>query len=178
VVFSGRLGRPYREGDRLDPVTDYGRAKVDAERAVAELARGAVIVRTSLIVAGGEPNLQERPALEAAAGRAPYAFFTDELRCPIAVADVAAALIEIAHLPLVGPLHVAGADAVSRYELACLIAEANGLPTDRIPATSGSVAAGRPADCRLDSSLARRLLRTPLRGVRGVLRPGPPSPMV
>ncbi|MEA2428349.1 MAG: dTDP-4-dehydrorhamnose reductase [Thermoleophilaceae bacterium] len=168
VVFSGRLGRPYREGDRLDAVTEYGRAKADAERAVGELAPAAVVVRTSLLVAGSEPNRQERPALEAAAGRAPYPFFTDELRCPIAVADAAAALIEIAHLPLVGPLHVAGADAVSRYELACLIAGAAGLPADRIPAASGSAAAGRPADCRLDSSLARRVLRTRLRGAREV----------
>src|SRR3954454_9233902 len=31
VVFSGRLHRPYREADRLDPITDYGRAKADAE---------------------------------------------------------------------------------------------------------------------------------------------------
>jgi hypothetical protein len=60
---------------------------------------------------------------------------------------------------------------VSRYELACLVARAHGLGTDAIPVSTGAAAAGRPADCRLDSTLARKLLRTPLRGIRHVLRP-------
>ena len=34
VVFDGRLGRPYREDDAASPITDYGRTKADAERAV------------------------------------------------------------------------------------------------------------------------------------------------
>jgi dTDP-4-dehydrorhamnose reductase len=171
VVFSGRLGRPYRERDRPDPVTDYGRTKADAEREVEMLCPPAAIVRTSLLLAGREPSGHERTALAAGDGEAPYAFYTDELRCPIAVADAAAALIEIAHTPLAGLLHVAGADAVSRYGLACLIAAAGGRPTDPIPAKDGAAAAGRPADCRLDSSLARSLLCTRLRGVRELFLP-------
>jgi dTDP-4-dehydrorhamnose reductase len=155
VVFSGRLHRPYRETDRLDPITDYGRAKADAERAVAELAPGSAIVRTSLLLPG--PHVK-------AAREAAYSFYDDEFRCPAAVEDVAAALIEVSHLPVVGPLHVAGADALSRYEMACLIA-------GDAPRTTGADAAGRPADCRLDTSLARRLLRTRLRGARELLRP-------
>jgi dTDP-4-dehydrorhamnose reductase len=171
VVFSGRLGRPYSERDRPDPVTDYGRSKAEAEQRVTVLAPAAAILRTSLLMAGAHPSPHERTALEAANGRAPYAFFTDELRCPIAVADAAAALIEVAQLDVTGVLHVAGPDAVSRYELACLVAAANGLPTDAIPRTGGSAAAGRPADCRLDSSLARSLLATNVRGIRAVLAP-------
>jgi dTDP-4-dehydrorhamnose reductase len=161
VVFSGRQHRPYREGDRLDPVTEYGRAKADAERLVAARAPGAAIVRTSLLL----PGPYEQAALEPT-----YAFYDDEFRCPAAVSDVAAALIEVAHLPVTGPLHVAGADAVSRYELACLLAAAHGRPSDSIPRTSGAAAAGRPADCRLDCTEARRMLRTRLRGVRELFR--------
>jgi dTDP-4-dehydrorhamnose reductase len=171
VVFSGRLGRPYRETDRPDPITGYGQAKYDAERAVAERAPAAAIVRTSLLLAGREPSGHERTAIEAAEGRAPYAFYTDELRCPMAVGDAAAALVEIAHQPLSGILHVAGPDAVSRYELACLIARARGLSTDRIPWAGGAAAAGRPSDCRLDSGWARRLLSARPRGIRHVLKP-------
>ena len=157
VVFSGRLHRPYRETDRMDPVTAYGRAKADAEREVARLASGAAIVRTSLLL----PGRYEQTALNPE-----YAFFDDEIRCPAAVEDVASALIEVAHLPVSGPLHVAGADALSRYQLACLFARAHGRPADGVPRTSGAASAGRPADCRLDSSLARRLVRTRLRGAR------------
>jgi dTDP-4-dehydrorhamnose reductase len=156
VVFSGRLHRPYREGDRPDPITDYGRAKADAEREVAELAPGAAIVRTSLLL----PGRYVQAAIDAE-----YAFYDDEIRCPAAVEDVAGALIEVAHLPVAGPLHVAGADAVSRHELACLV-------NTHAPRTTGAAAAGRPADCRLDCSLARRLLTIRLRGVRELLTPG------
>jgi dTDP-4-dehydrorhamnose reductase len=169
VVFGGRLGRPYRETDRPDPVTDYGRDKVDAERAVAELAPGAAIVRTSLMLAGEEPSQHERIALEAAEGRAPYAFYTDEVRCPLAVADAAAAVVELTHLAVSGILHVVGPEAVSRYELACLVARAYGRSTDAIPSTSGAAADSRPADCRLDGSWARTLLATRVRGVRAVM---------
>jgi dTDP-4-dehydrorhamnose reductase len=172
VLFSGRLGRPYRESDRPDPVTEYGADKAYAERAVAERAPGAAVVRTSLLMAGREPSRHEIVALEAADGRAPYAFYDDELRCPVAVADVAAALVELAHLAVAGILHVAGADAVSRYELACIVARAHGRDTDAIPRTSGAAEAGRPADCRLDSSSARGLLSARMRGIRHVLAPG------
>jgi dTDP-4-dehydrorhamnose reductase len=171
VVFSGRLGRPYRERDRPDPITDYGRTKADAELAVAERAPGAALVRTSLLMAGREPSAHEMTALEAARGRAPYAFFTDELRCPIAVEDAAAAIVELCHKAIAGPLHVAGAAALSRHELACVVARAAGLPTEAIPATAGAADAGRPADCRLDSGWARSALNVRIRGIREVLRP-------
>src|SRR3954447_4861369 len=49
VVFSGKLERPLREDDALDPVTDYGRTKADAEAAVLAEYPDAVIARTSLI---------------------------------------------------------------------------------------------------------------------------------
>ena len=58
----------------------------------------ALLVRTSLIYGGPEPGPQERFALDAADGVSDMAFFTDELRCPIAVADLAAAVLELAAL--------------------------------------------------------------------------------
>jgi hypothetical protein len=43
------------------------------------------------------------------------------------------------------------------------------MPIDAIPSQAGAAAAGRPADCRLDSGLARSLLATRPRGIREVL---------
>ncbi len=158
VVFDGRAGRPYREEDHVSPVTDYGRAKADAERLVAAVDPTALIVRTSLIVGGRghAPSKHELVALDPAA-----TFYEDELRCPIQVTDLARALLELATLDLAGPLHVAGADALSRAELARLVA---GAAVRSAPAPPG-----RPLDCRLDTMRATGLLRTPLRGVRTVL---------
>ena len=161
VVFDGEKGAPYVEEDEPTPVTDYGAAKADAERAVLAAHPEALVVRTSLIYGGPEPGPQERLAADPSAS-----FFTDEFRCPIQVGDLAAALLELAATERAGILHVAGADRVSRAEFAELRARA---PVARASiAESGLV---RPRDCSLAIERARALLRTRLRGAREVLAP-------
>ncbi len=172
LVFAGTAGRPYREDDPAEPVIEYGRSKAAAERAVLAAHPAATVVRTSLIYGGEALSGHERRILDVVDGRADLAFFTDELRCPVRVGDLAQALLALAQTPAPGPLHVAGADGVSRYEFACLVAAANGRPSDHLrTTTSAEVAPHRPRDCRLDSSRAARLLGGPLRGVRAVLGP-------
>jgi dTDP-4-dehydrorhamnose reductase len=156
VVFDGRKGAPYVESDPPGPVTAYGCTKAEAEERVAAAHTGALLVRTSLLYGGAEPSKHER-----AANDPELTFYTDEIRSPVHVGDLASALLELAELDLAGPLHVAGADAVSRAELARLI-------TGRTVAT-GNAPPGRPLDCTLDSSRAQALIRTRLRGVREVL---------
>lgn len=171
LVFDGGAGRPYREDDPAEPVLEYGRAKAAAERAVADADPGAVLVRTSLIYAGETLSGHERRILDVADGRADLAFFTDELRCPVRAGDLAAALLALARMPAAGPLHVAGADGVSRHEFACLVAEANGRRSTHLrTTTSAEIAPERPRDCRLDCGRAAALLGGPLPGVREVLQ--------
>jgi dTDP-4-dehydrorhamnose reductase len=157
VVFDGRLGRPYREPDPPSPLTEYGKAKTAAEHAVLDEHPGAVVARTSVIYGGpgGPSGAQERLA-----GDASSTFYSDELRNPVQVGDLAAALLEIGELEVTGPLHEAGADGISRAELAALLARREVRSTPAPP--------GRPLDCRLDSSYAGSLIRTRLRGAREV----------
>jgi dTDP-4-dehydrorhamnose reductase len=170
ALFDGeRVGR-YTEKDEPSPITPYGEAKAAAERLVAEAHPAALIIRTSLIYGGAQPGSHEQLVLDALAGRADVAFFTDELRCPIAVGDLAAALLELAPTERAGRLHIAGADAVSRYEFAQLVAVAHGQDPARLrAAVSASSTVRRPRNCALDSSLAQQLLETRLRGVHEVL---------
>ena len=155
VVFDGRKGEPYVEDDPLSPVNEYGASKAEAERRVAAAHPDALIVRTSLIVGGVEPSKHEL----AATGPGPW--FTNEIRSPVQVTDLAHALLELAELDVAGPLHVAGADGISRAGLAELIAGRPVLTAEAPPT--------RPLDCRLDSSRAQALIGTRLRGVREVL---------
>ncbi len=157
VVFDGCKGSPYVEDDAPSPCTAYGRAKADAELRVAAVAADALIVRTSLIVGGPGhvPSKHELVAHDLAA-----TFYDDEIRSPVQVGDLATALLELASLDISGPLNVAGSDDVSRAELAELAAAR--------PVRRASAPPGRPLDCALDSSRARSLLRTELRGVRAV----------
>jgi dTDP-4-dehydrorhamnose reductase len=156
VVFDGRKGAPYVEADPLSPVTEYGRAKAEAEVRVALAHPDALLVRTSLLYGGGTPSKHELAARDPG-----FTFFTNEIRSPVQVTDLAEALLELAELDVAGPLHVAGADGVSRAELAELIRGA--------PVRSEQAPESRPLDCSLDSSRAQALLRTQLRGVREVL---------
>lgn len=173
-VFDGAAGRPYVEADPLSPVTAYGRAKAAAERLVAGADPRAAIVRTSLIWGGGVdggPHL--RSVTEVARGEREMAFFSDELRCPVHVSDLAAAILELLDVSHAGPIHLAGADGVSRLEFARLVVADRGLDASRLHGDrSAGRAERRPLDCRLDSSLAAGLLRTRLRGVRELLAGG------
>jgi dTDP-4-dehydrorhamnose reductase len=161
VFDGGRAGR-YDEDDEPRPVSLYGDAKLAAERIVRENHPEALIVRTSLLY--GKPGPQEALAL-----RDDIAFYTDEVRTPARVDEVASALLELAATELDGVLHVAGADAVSRYELARLLAAAQGRDPGEIrgePTPSGAV---RPRNVALDSSRAAGILRVRLRGATEVL---------
>jgi dTDP-4-dehydrorhamnose reductase len=171
VVFPGSGQRALTEDDEPAPVTPYGASKLEAERLCPP---DALIVRTSLIYGGPEPAAQERMVLDVADGARDMAFFVDELRCPIAVADLAAAVLELAelgsdpvHPPPTGPLHVAGADVLSRLDFARLVCLQHG----RDPAVLRGAPAGpdRPRHLVLDSTRARALLRVRLRGAREVL---------
>ena len=156
LVFDGRKGAPYVEGDPLTPVDDYGRAKAEAERRVLDAQPEALIVRTSLLYGGARPSKHELAVHDPG-----FTFFTNEIRSPVQVTDLARALLELVELDVHGPLHVAGADAVSRASFAELIR--------RGPVRSGPAPDTRPLDCSLDSSRAQGLLTTRLRGVREVL---------
>ena len=163
VVFADG-DRPLTEDDPPAPVTPYGVSKLEAERVCSP---EALLVRTSLLYGGPEPSTHERAAIEAADGARDMSFFTDEVRCPIAVGDLAAALLELATLDLAGPLHVAGADALTRLDFAQLVAAHYGRDPSALRGGVGG--AGRPKRLALDCSRARALLGVRLRGAREVL---------
>ncbi|WP_030926672.1 sugar nucleotide-binding protein, partial [Streptosporangium amethystogenes] len=129
----------------------------------------AVTARTSLIIGDGD-SPHEALVRSLATGRASGVLFTDDVRCPVHVVDLAAALLELAASEYHGIHHVAGADAVSRYELGLLIARRDGLDADRLP-SGRRVDTGVPGplDVRLECDMTQRRLRTRLRGARRFL---------
>ena len=147
LVFDGEHA-PYAEDDEPRPVSEYGRAKLEAERFAAD----GLVVRTSLLY--GKPGPQE-----ALAARDDVVFHEDEIRCPTHVADLAAALLELAALDVTGVLHVAGPDAVSRLELARLLGARDPKGAPMPP--------GRARNVALDSSRAAAVLATKIRGIQG-----------
>jgi dTDP-4-dehydrorhamnose reductase len=174
AVLSGTAA-PYDESAVPDPVNRYGAAKAAAETAVRAVAPGAALVRVPLIIGSGPRggavvSKHEELVRDLHDGTAQGALFTDRIRMPVHVGDLAAALLELATTSHAGVLNVAGTDAMSWYELGRLIAVRDGLDPDRLP--SGRAAdhgVTMPVDTRLDTTRARALLTTPLRGAREFL---------
>ena len=167
VVFSGDAVT-YEETCLPDPVSPYGAAKAAAETAARGIAPAAIIARTSLILGDGDSPTEQ--LVHAIAGGADAVLFTDEIRCPVHVSDLAAALIELAGSSHHGVHHVAGADAMSRYELGVLIARRDGLDDSSLRQGRRAATALRgPLDVRLDSTRTQAKLRTRLRGARSFL---------
>ncbi len=171
AIFNGASGL-YDETASPEPITPYGAAKAAAETAVAALDPAAWIVRTSLII-GDEPYKHVALVLDMLAGRNSGVLFTDEIRCPIHVADLASALLELTDADGGGVLNVAGPEAVSRYQLGVLIARHFGLDPARLRAsTTAASGLRRPTDVRLDVRRAQALLGTRLRGASEFLGGG------
>lgn len=170
AVFSGsRLH--YDESQLPDPITPCGAGKATAETGVRLMHADGGVARTSLIIGGGQPE-HERTVHELAAGTCASALFTDDIRCPVHVTDLADALLELAVSDARGIHHLGGADALSRHELGVLIAGHDGLDASRLPTglRAESPYPG-PLDVRLDSRATQRKLSTRLRGAHEFLSP-------
>ncbi|MFF9100108.1 SDR family oxidoreductase [Streptomyces rubrogriseus] len=171
AVFSGHGRVHYDESCHPDPITPYGAAKAAAETGVLAVHPQAAVVRTSLIIGHGRSE-HERLVHRLAAGTSDGLLFTDDIRCPVHVSDLAGALLELALSGAAGIHHAAGADALSRHELGVLIARRDGLdPSCFASGLRAESAVPGAIDVRLDSQEIRRTLRTPLRGAREFLRP-------
>ena len=158
VVFAGRP-QPYLEDDELTPVTDYGRWKAQAEHEVATLHPGAAILRTSLVYGSSRLSPIQTDVEQAVRGRSSMRFHTDEIRCPIHATDLALALSSVAARPdIVGLLHLAGPQPLSRADFAREVATWMGLSADAVPtSTIARSGLARPACVVLDSSRAMSL---------------------
>ena len=155
-VFAGRAWA-YTESDPTTPLTDFGLNKADAEFAVLDAHPDAVVVRTSLLVGGSVMSKHERKVRDAVSGKTDFEFFTDAIRCPALVEDVARSLVKLAERrTLSGIVHLAGPDAYSRAELATLIAKRYDWDEERLRFTTSTGFDSRvPGRVELDCSLAR-----------------------
>ncbi|MEV7682173.1 sugar nucleotide-binding protein [Streptomyces sp. NPDC088341] len=168
AVFSGTQVH-YTEAATPDPTTPYGAAKATAETAIRLLSPTAVIARTSLIIGDGGSE-HEKFVHELSDGRRGGVLFTDDVRCPVHVSDLATAILELASSDHAGIHHVAGRDAVSRHELGLLIARRDGLAPSALPAgRRADTRVAGPLDVRLDSSGTQGRLRVRVRGAREFL---------
>jgi dTDP-4-dehydrorhamnose reductase len=159
-VFSGDFGteepRPYEPSDQTAPLGVYGRTKLAGEVAVLDALPQAVVVRTAWLYTGGTGKDFVAIMRRLAAGDGPVDVVDDQSGSPTYVADLAAALLQVAGGGVSGPvLHAANEGTTSRFELARAVFEECGADPQRVRPVS-TAQFPRPAARPVYSGLAGR----------------------
>jgi dTDP-4-dehydrorhamnose reductase len=171
MVFDGEHA-PYADEAAPAPLTDYGQAKAEAEAIVQAACPSAAIGRPSLIWSLDPLDRQTSWLVDGMRRGERLTLFTDEIRCPVHVDDLAAALLALAERPeIAGPLNLGGAQALNRWEFGLRLLAALDLPRapNVVPGTVLASGLRRPRDLTLYTERARRAGLPPLRGVDTVL---------
>lgn len=165
-IFAGDAA-PYDETAVPTPVNAYGRAKADAEAIVKQHAN-SVIVRTSLIYGLTQIDHGTRWMAEALAKGEPVTLFSNQIRNPVWVNSLCAAILELAGNTFTGILNVAGQQVLSRADFALKLLDYWQIQPRHTLTVAPSD--GRwPLNCELDLRLSTAVLQTPLPGVDAVL---------
>ena len=151
-VFGRTDDVPILPEDRPAPLSEYGKSKLEGERAAA-LCENSAVVRTSWLF--GEGKNFVRTMLHLGRTHECLRVVSDQTGRPAYAPDLAALLVEAAGAPVRGVLHAANEGPfVSRAAFAQEIMRQAGLKTRIIPVTTaeyGPAAAGRPANSRLST---------------------------
>lgn len=131
-VFDGTKGAPYIESDRPNPLNAYGRAKLEAEKAIREVGGHHLVLRTSWIFSLRKSNFVTR-ILEQARSQKVIRVVDDQTGSPTwcrSLAQAVSTLIVTARAKGAewlqergGLYHLAGSGSASRFDWAEAILE-------------------------------------------------------
>jgi dTDP-4-dehydrorhamnose reductase len=186
-VFDGKNGS-YLEGSeealRPTPVNAYGQSKLAAEQAALALPC-SIVLRLSLVYGPTTPRggnktttfLQFMDGHLANASAPPLQLFSDEIRCPVAVADVCDACCRVVLLHCSGPsqlrpflhqrVHCGGPDALSRVAMGQTLCQIRGYSfsarvqtvTRDVVMSDAAFKFASPPDISMKGSLFAQLLQ-------------------
>lgn len=166
-VFDGVKGE-YTETDPPRPLNEYGRQKAETEAGVLAADPRNLVLRTSGAYGWQwEPKnfvLQVRTRL-AAGQRMTVA--GDLLYNPTYVENLAEVTADLVEAGAGGIFHAVGAEAVTRYDFAMLVAETWGLDgglLESVPSARFSSPTPRPKQSSLRTDKIRKAAKTPLMG--------------
>ncbi|XP_073913817.1 methionine adenosyltransferase 2 subunit beta isoform X2 [Castor canadensis] len=183
-VFDG-TNPPYTEEDIPNPLNMYGKTKLEGEKAVLENNTGAAVLRIPVLY--GEVEKLEESAVTVMFDKVQFSNKSANMdhwqqRFPTHVKDVASVCRQLAEKRMLDPsikgtFHWSGNEQMTKYEMACAIADAFNLPSSHLrPITDSPViGAQRPRNAQLDCSKLETLgigQQTPFRvGIKESLWP-------
>jgi dTDP-4-dehydrorhamnose reductase len=149
-VFDGNGNRPYTEEDQTNPLSEYGRTKLEGEKNIQNHCDSYLIVRTSWLFGHNGINFAAK-MLELAKQHKELSIVTDETGSPTYTPDLAEALWILIKQKCEGIINVSNDGSCSRYEWAEYIFETMGFKIKMNPIKSSEYK--RPANVPLNSTL-------------------------
>jgi dTDP-4-dehydrorhamnose reductase len=158
-VFDGAKGQ-YREQDVARPVNYYGETKLGGEHAVLAASADNLVARPSVIYGWEDTRLNFATwVLTSVREGKPINVVTDWIGSPTFADSLATAILQLLKVPDGGLYHLAGGDAMSRYDFAVRLAKAFGLDAGLVKPVKSEelhMKAPRPPDSSLSSAKAKR----------------------
>lgn len=160
-VFDGKNGM-YKENDPTNPINQYGKTKLNGEKAVEECKSPWAIMRTSTPF-GNHSTKKTFPIwiIENLQKNKTISILEDQFTSPTYVPNLTEMILDIMSHNLVGFFHLSGSTRISRYEFAKMIVEKLNLDTSLLkPVKMNEMLwkARRPLDSSLNISKANLIL--------------------
>ncbi len=130
AVFDGKKVTPYSEKDLTNPISVYGRSKLEGEKLVEELP-GFWIFRVSVLFGNGKSNFVEKVVRQAAAGER-VIVASDQVGSAMSTTDAAGTILQVIESGSSGTYHLANQGTCSRFELALASAKLAQVDTNLI----------------------------------------------
>jgi dTDP-4-dehydrorhamnose reductase len=165
-VFDGTNYKHYVETDKPNPISIYGKSKLEGEEAILELAYSAYIIRTSWLYSGFGKNFLTN-ITKLALERESLSIIADQIGTPTYAQDLAGAILELLPNLEAGTrqlLHYSNQGVSSWYDFAYEIINLQNIDCKitPIPSTSYPTPAARPYYSILDKTLIISLLQSPI----------------
>ena len=163
MVFNGRKTGYYCEDDKPDPITVYGKTKLEGEKAVQAVCRNAVILRPTLMY-GADINTQRGFLFwmkEQAIRNKKVNLFINQYRTPLFIEDACRLIWNFAENHHKGVFHAGGPDRLNRVEIGQKYLPMAGISKDVIVPVKiedVSVSYGIQGNLCLNSNKVRELL--------------------
>jgi dTDP-4-dehydrorhamnose reductase len=171
-VFDGTKDGFYTQRDHANPISFYGRFKLEGERRAQTAYARTIVIRSGYIFGNGGTNFLSTVLDRARRGERLKAI-SDMTGTPTYAADLAARLRELAKLDLPGIYHVVNAGGGVSFETFARTAlEIGGVDPARLTSTTLAELnrpAPRPRNSRLRCLLSEAIGLTPLRGWQAAL---------
>lgn len=157
-VFDGTNHRPYRESDKVNPISQYGTTKRKGETVLLALSPEAIIIRTAWLYSAHGNNFV-KTMLRLAEKNDEIKVVCDQIGTPTYARDLAAAIVTVlrSHQWIPGIYHFTNEGAASWYDFAKAIFRLAGKQVKVKPILTEDypTPASRPAYSILDRSLIK-----------------------